>query len=169
MNRLSTTSFVYSLLLASMLGIGPSASSAKETPIQLIRYDDSQLWYLNKATLIRLPDHIVSFWSRIVPRKNSTPFLETQAILARAGKDPRRLEFFQRLDEVDCRNSRMRTLSIVFYDAQGRILLSRSLRRVDWTPIAPRSDDAVMREAACSDDGPAEDIMSAMVRSEAGN
>jgi hypothetical protein len=161
MNRLLTALFVYSILLVSILGIVPSVSSAKEAPIHLLRYDSDRLWYINRGTLVRLPDHIVSFWSRIVPRKGSAPFREQQSVLARGGKDTRRLEFFQRLDEVDCRNSRIRTLGVLFYDANDRILLSRSILRATWTDIAPGGDDAVMHEAVCIDSGPAADIMSA--------
>ena len=151
MNSFRNITFFINAFLVCMLGFFASPSLARETSVHLLRTDNDRLWYINKETLVRLPDQIVSFWSRIVPRRDSEYFRQKQSALARAGKNAGRLAFFQKLDEVDCRNNRIRTLSILFYDENDRILLSRSLHPADWKAISTGSEDAVARDAVCSD------------------
>jgi hypothetical protein len=168
MNRIRTISFACSLLLLSVLGFCASQSSARETSVHLLRSGDDRLWYINKGTLVRLPEQIVSFWSRVIPRKGSAYFQQKQSVLARAGKNAHQFAFFQRLDEVDCRNNRIRTLSVLFYDENDQILLSRSMLPAGWTAISSGSEHAIVREAVCDNAGTAPDRLSAVLLGTAG-
>ena len=163
MNAIRTIVFGFSFLLVVILGSYAHPSFARETSVHLPRAEDERLWYINQETLVRLPDQVISFWSRIVPRKGSVYFRQKQSVLARAGKSAHRLAFFQRLDEVDCRNNRIRTLSVLFYDQNERILLSRSMSPADWIAIYSGSEDAVVRDVVCGTAGASADMLSAML------
>lgn len=142
--------FAWCCILLCLLAVDASRSYARQSSVRLFRAEDDRLWYINGETMVNLPSDIVSFWNRVVPRKGSAHFRQMQSVLKQAGKDPRRLEFYQRLDEMDCMNNRLRTVSELYYDENDRILLSRVAPRAGWTAIAAGSDEAFLRETVCS-------------------
>jgi hypothetical protein len=148
-----------SLLLTCFLGLMTSVAPAREPAMKLVHVDDDHFWYINTDTLTRTPKQIVSFWSRIIPQKESAYLFKMQSVLEKAGIDFNRFNFFQTLNEVDCSKNRMRSFSTLYYNRDMQILFSQAALNAEWTAIAPQSEEVILREAVCGDVAKREVIM----------
>jgi len=96
--------------------------SAKAPGLERIRTDPNGTWYINAKTMVNPASDRISFWSTVVPQKNSAYFDVLGMVLEKRGKSAQRLEYVQILQEVDCSIGTINTSNVLFYDKQDRIV-----------------------------------------------
>lgn len=151
MKKFFPSSLIFFLTLIAVLELLALFVTAKEPELELVHRDSDRSLYVNTRTLVRPARGTVSFWNKVVPARGSAYFAETQDILEKAGKNPGRLEYFQALQEMDCAENRTKVLSVVFYDKQDRIILSRASSMPKGDVIAFEKAANSVWKAVCGD------------------
>lgn len=98
------------------------AASAKVSDLERVHADSNGTWYVNARTMVNPGGDKASFWSTVVPKKDSAYFDVLKMVLEKRGKDARRLEYVQILQEVDCSLWTIHPSNVLFYDKQDRIV-----------------------------------------------
>lgn len=148
-NRLFT-GFMAALSLIIAIELRAPFATAAEAEFTLVHVDQESEWYINTLTLISPSPGKISFWNKIVPTKGSTYSARVGEMLKKAGKDPDRLEYLQTLEEVDCAKNTSRVWSLMFYDRQDRIVLSKSASKAALPVMAMGSEADMMRKMVCT-------------------
>jgi hypothetical protein len=107
------------ILLLELLAL---AATAKSPDLDRIYANVDGTWYLNGKTMVNPAGNRVSVWSTIVPEKQGTYYEVLGMVLEKRGKDPRRLEYVQILQDVDCSAGKVSSSTALFYDKRDRIV-----------------------------------------------
>jgi hypothetical protein len=107
------------ILVGELLAL---SASAGVSGLERIYADPDGTWYINAKTMVNPAGERISFWSTVVPDKSSNYYSRLGDVLAKAGKNPRRLEYVQTLLDVDCATGTISASNILFYDKRDRIM-----------------------------------------------
>ena len=117
--RIGMYLFLALILVWELLAL---SASAKVTGLERVYADPHGTWYINAKTMVNPAGERISFWSTVVPVKGGDYYSKLGSILAKAGKNPLRLEYVQTLQDVDCSTKKISTTNILFYDKLDRIV-----------------------------------------------
>lgn len=87
---------------------------------------------------------------RVTPDKNSEIYRKEKEVL---GKD---FAFSRYEIDVNCRESRVRLLSIGYLDRKGRVIYSSAVASPKWTPVVADSASGMFRKLLCERREPAQ-------------
>ena len=134
------------LAVPAMPGI---VAAAEERDMALVQADQDTSWYINTRTMVRPAPGTVSFWSKMVPSKESRYFEQMGSELEKARKDPDRLEYIQVLQEITCGKNKTKMWDIVFYDRQNRIIYSSTAPKTLGEVLAFQREAGSVRNTVC--------------------
>jgi hypothetical protein len=138
------------LVLVVLLELPGIVAAAQETDLALVHEDQDTSWYINTRTMVKPVPGSVSFWSKIVPSRESRYFEQLEVILEKAGKDPLRLRYVQVLQEFKCGTNKMRVWNVVFYDHQDHIIYSSTAPKAIGDMLALQQEAGSVHDAVCS-------------------
>jgi hypothetical protein len=138
------------LVLFAILELPGIVAAAQDTDLALIHEDQNTSWYINTSTMVKPVPGTVSFWSKIVPSRESRYFEQMELVLEKARKDPDRLEYVQVLQELKCGTNKTKVWNVVFYDRQDQIIYSSTASKPIGDLLALQQEAGSVRNAVCS-------------------
>ena len=95
--------------------------------------------YMDRESIFRPSPDISWVWSLIAPSEKSKYRKEIREEQRKLKKSSKGLKYGEILNEIDCRESRIRLLQIVYFDAQRSIIHSAASSDQVWKIIYPGS------------------------------
>ena len=122
MNRTIRAGMFFLLAVIVVVELLALPAFAKVSGLERIHADPGGTWYINAKTVVNPAGDRVSFWSTVVPKKDSAYYEVLGKVLEKRGKNPSRLEYVQILQEVDCSTGNVNSSNVLLYDKQDRIV-----------------------------------------------
>ena len=95
-------------------------------------------------------ENVVQVWGkRVFSNEGGNEFIRDRIDNGLSIVGMEKLGHFNTLYEIDCKNKRDRVLSVVIYDAEGRIILADSFGNPKWEYIVPGSIGDSFRKEVC--------------------
>lgn len=141
--------FTAGLAALAAIEIFALAVMGSEPRLQVIDRNGERDWYVNTDTMVSTAPDTISYWNKIVPAKDSALFRRIADLLREAGKNPRRVEYVQTLQEADCGDGDARIMSVLFYDRKDRIVLSGAAPKEARELVALADRNGEVRRTVC--------------------
>jgi len=110
----------------------------------------NRTWFVNTKTMVAPAPGIVSLWEKKVLNKRGRTFGIVRDILLEEGVEHRNFRYIQSLKEVDCKGGKYRTVTILFYDKDDRILYASIDPEADWKTVDPFKKSGDLSAFVCS-------------------
>ena len=147
MNKFIRAGMLYFLVVVAELFA--LSVSAMAPGLERIHAGPEGTWYINAKTMVNPANDRISFWSTIVPVKGGEYDAQMRMVLEKARKNPRRLEYVQTLQEVDCATRKIVTSNILLYDKLDRIVHTINVPRPEQQTAAVGDAADSLLVAAC--------------------
>ncbi|MBI5847886.1 MAG: hypothetical protein HZB31_08055 [Nitrospirae bacterium] len=108
--------------------------------------------HINEKTVTRLDGATVSAWLYLFPHRGSDVFQAAEQQLKGMRKNSSDLEYIGYLSEIDCRMSRYRSITTIFFRDDSNIIASRHRSRADWRNIEDKSIYYDMYQSVCNEE-----------------
>jgi len=138
--------FTYGVLVG-LMPVYAEAGEVKWIFIGFTKYRDAL--YIEMNSISHSSYNIAGVWSLIAPSKKSKYLQEVKRELKKFKKSARGFKYSEILNEIDCTNSRIRYLQIVYLNKDGGTIHTASTSDLEWKPISSGSLWNDVRNTIC--------------------
>jgi hypothetical protein len=128
-------------------GTAAGISDAKWAFVGFTKYRDALFIDMNRLSVEA--DMQIQIWSRITPSDHSKYLRQIRRDLRTAGKSSRDFRYIETLNEIDCRNNRIRYLKVIYYQDDGSVIHATRDDNPQWKLINSGSLWDSLRVMAC--------------------
>ena len=122
-------------------GARKAGTDAGEDWLYVGKDEDGTPFYLDTQSLSYDPANPirVTMWAKYRPLKGSMAFLNVEAFLKAAGKEPGFFDYIRQRLEIDYADNMVGDLELVFHASDGQVIDSLSFRTPEWKKVVPGS------------------------------
>jgi len=134
----------------ALVGLFPASAEAEEVKwvfMGFTKYRDAL--YIEMNSVYYPSQTIVGVWSLVAPSKKSKYLQEVERELKTVKKSAGGLKYVEILNEIDCTNSRIRYLQIVYFNKEREMIHSVPSSDVEWKTISSGSLWDTLRKTVC--------------------